>query len=172
LEPGCYNQAHQYKNKENNMADSKGVASDKLSSEVGGLAIDPEKKSASEADVLKAWSGFVNSTTELKLESFENVEGSKTWRLFNNNDNSTVAEAHGEDGLLKLYRGAGLAIVEPGKAKADAADPHPMPGTGVAPNKNQVHVSDAAAQENPGTAVAKARKKAGQPIAGGGGQVG
>jgi hypothetical protein len=151
------------------MTDSKdtNATADKLSSEVQGLAVDPEKKTASEAEVLKAWQGFVSNVDELKLESFTNTEGGKTYRLYNNNDNSTIAEAHGDDALIKLYRGAGLAVVEPGKAREDAADPHPMPGSGVAPNKNQVKVSNEASEENPGTAVAEARKKAGKPISGG-----
>lgn len=153
---------------DNTPVNTQGVASDKLSSEVSGLPIDPEKKSASEAEVLKAWSGFVPTTDNLKLESFKNVEGGKTYRLYNDNDNSTVAEAHGDDGLIKLYRGAGLAVVEPGKAREDAAEGHPAPGSGVAPNPNQVKVSNEASEENPGTAVAEAREKAGKPAQGGG----
>lgn len=155
---------------DNTPANTQGVASDKLSSEVAGLPIDPEKKTASEAEVLKAWSGFVPTTDNLKLESFKNVEGGKTYRLYNDNDNSTVAEAHGDDGLIKLYRGAGLAVVEPGKARGTdtVASPHPMPGSGVKPVNNQVKVSNEASEENPGTAVAEARKKAGQPVTGGG----
>jgi hypothetical protein len=144
--------------------------SDKLSSEQGGLAIEADKKKASEGDVIEAWGKFVSSVDSLGLESFEGEDGSKVWRLFNKNTNSTVAEAKGEDALQRLYLNAGNAGVDPGTKPSakDAAPEHAMPGTGVKPNENMVHVdpnaTDKEGNPNPGTAVANARKDAGLPI--------
>jgi hypothetical protein len=143
------------------------VPAEQQSSEGGVVAVDPEKTSASESEVLTAWGNFVSSVDELALETFENKDGGKTTRLFNKNTNSTVAEAHGDDALITLYRNAGNAVVEPGKAPADseAAPAHAMPGTGVKPNPDMLHVDlsdrDSEAAKNPGTAVAKAREEKG-----------
>lgn len=149
------------------MADSKVKTADKLSSEVA-FTDNTDKKSATEADVISAWQGYVGNADILKVESFENVDGSTTYRLYNDVDNSTVAEAHGEGALLRLYKGAGLARVEDGIAPVakESAPPHPMPASDVKAPADQVVVSNEASEENPGTAVADARKEAGQPIAG------
>jgi hypothetical protein len=147
------------------MADSqssKVKTADKLSSEVAFT--DPtDKKSATEADVVSAWQGYVGNADTLKVESFENTEGTTTYRLYNDVDNSTVAEAHGEGALLRLYKGAGLARVEDGIAPAakESAQPHPMPASNVTAPADQVVISNEDSEENPGTAVAKARQEAG-----------